>query len=220
MEARMSAAARTTALVVAAARSDADAVTSILDELTSSAVDAAAATLAVRRACATRCDDAGGVAGVRRGDTALHAAARAGSLTVLEALLSRGADVDAVDGWGSPALAAARGAEQCEAEVALLRAGASETDSDPFAAPQPQLGGGRGGGRGWAGRGGGGRGLGRGQGRGSSQERSSLPQPRAVSMTDAVATHDSCWRGTHMAAAALAGLAAGAALAVAALRRR
>lgn len=217
----MSAAARTTALVAAAARSDADAVTSILDELTSSAVDAAAATMAVRRACATRCDDAGGVAGVRRGDTALHAAARAGSLSVLEALLSRGADVDAVDGWGSPALAAARGAEQCEAEAALLRAGAAETDSDRFAAPQPQLGGGgRGGGRGWAGRGGGGRGLGRGQGRGGSQERSSLPQPRAVSTTDAVATHDSCWRGTHVAAAALAGLAAGAALAVAALRRR
>lgn len=206
----MSAAARTTALVVAAARSDADAVASILDELTSSAVDAAAAAQAVRRACAARCDDAGGVAGVRRGDTALHAAARAGSLAVLEALLSRGADVDAVDGWGLPALAAARGAEQCEAEAALLRAGAAETDPDRFAAPQPQLGG-----RAWAGRGGG-RGWGRGQGRGNGKERS-LPQPRT---TDAGATHDSCWRGTHVAAAALAGLAAGAALAVAALRRR
>ena len=122
MEARVAAAARTTALVVAAARGDADALTSILDELTASAPDAAAAASLVRRACAVRCDDDRGVAGVRRGDTALHAAARAGSLPVLEAMLSRGADVDAPDGWGAPALAAARRAEQRRLGVALLGA--------------------------------------------------------------------------------------------------
>ena len=211
MEARAAALARTVALVTACADGDVAAVTSILDELTSSAADAAAAAVAVRRACAAQCDAGSRDGHVRRGDPALHAAARSGALPVIEALLSRGADVDACDGRGSPALAAARAAEQCEAEAALLRAGAADTGDDVarFAAPQPQLGGGRG----W----------GRGRGRGSNgnnakaqrREAWQPPQPKA-----GAAAHARCWRGAHVVAAAVTGFLAGAALVAAVLRRR
>jgi hypothetical protein len=141
----------------------------------------------------------------------LHAAARSGALPVIAELLARGADVDACDGRGLPALAAARAAEHCEAEAALLRAGAVDAGADVarFAVPQPQLGGGgRGGGRGW------GRGRGRGNNGGGAQRRDAW-QPK-----EAAAAHARCWRGTHVAAAAAAGFLAGAALVAAALRRR
>ena len=214
LDARAAAFARTAALATACADGDVAAVTSILDELTSAAAEPAAAAVAVRRACAAQCEAGSGDGRVRRGDTALHAAARGGALPVIAALLSRGADVDACDGRGLPALAAARAAEQCEAEAALLRAGACDTGDDVarFAAPQPQLGGGRGG-RGW------GRGRGRGGNNGNAAARRDAgwqpPQPKA-----GAAAHARCWRGEHVAAAAAAGFLAGAALVAAALLRR
>ena len=93
----------------------------------------------------------GALAVAERADAAQNSRYRRRRGSIRLRILLGGADVDAADAWGLPALAAARGAEQCEAEAALLRAGTSETDSDPFAAPQPRLGG-RGDGRGWAGR--------------------------------------------------------------------
>ncbi|KAK9823061.1 hypothetical protein WJX81_005401 [Elliptochloris bilobata] len=63
----------------------------------------------------------------RRGP--LHAAAGAGQVAALEALLVAGAPVDGLDGNKLTALQVARKWEQCDAEGALLRAGAADPEA-------------------------------------------------------------------------------------------
>lgn len=58
----------------------------------------------------------------------LHLAASLGFVEAMEALLSAGVPVNALDGTGSTALEVSRKFEQCDAEGVLLRAGAEDPD--------------------------------------------------------------------------------------------
>ncbi len=236
-DARIAAAARAAALVAAATRGDADEVASLLDSTAAAAAaaaeasggDALAAGGAARRAAC------GAVEPSWRGDTAVHAAARNGHARVLSLLLDSGADPNAPDARGAPPLAAARAAEQCEAEAALLRAGATDPRRasefamrlpDDLGQPQQHQGA-------YRHNGSGGRGGGHGGGGSGPQERlQQRRQERAAAAAAAsacdggnngassAASHAHCWSASAVAGAGVAGALLGAAAAVALLSVR